>query len=134
MALSANAEVDRQDGELQALPVLTNTQIYKGAIIGEDSSTGYARGLVAADVFLGIAYENVDNNPGDSGALDVRVWRKGVFLLTGSGFAQTSVGAKIYASADDTITLTSSSNSLIGSCVKYVSATQVWVDIDVQPA
>lgn len=133
MALSANVEVDRKNGELLALPVAASI-IYKGAMIGENSANGYSRGLVAGDVFQGIAYEKVDNSSGSAGDKDVKVWRKGVFLLTGSGFSRTDVGAKIYASADDTITTTSSSNSLIGHCVQYESSTQLWIDIDVQPA
>lgn len=129
MALSANVDVDRKDGNLIAIPVLSSITVYKGAIVG--LSSGYARGLVAADVFMGIAYEKVDNSSGSSGDKSVRCWQRGVFLLTGASFTQATVGSKIYASADGTITTTAGSNTLIGRCVGYESATQVWVAIDV---
>lgn len=129
MALSANAEVDRKEMGLNSIPVAASATIYKGAMVG--LSSGYARGLVAGDVFVGIAYEKADNSSGSAGDINVRVWDEGKFLLTGSGFTQGTVGSKIYASADGTVTTTSSSNSLIGRCVGYYSTTQIWVQIDV---
>jgi len=127
MALSADAEVDRKDGELISIPCAVS-HIYKGSFLG--ASSGYARALTAGDVFLGISYEEKDNSAGSAGDLSVRAWRRGVFLLTGSGFTQGTVGSVIYASDDATVTTTAGSNSKIGRCVGYYSATQIWVDID----
>ena len=129
MALSANAEVDRQSGEILDVDVAASTTIYKGAIVG-DNASGYARGLVAGDPFKGVAYEKMDNSSGAAGDLSGKVWRTGRFLFSGSGFTKANEDDKVYASADNTVTTTSGSNTLIGRIAKYVSATQVWVDID----
>ena len=61
MALTASRQVDRfVDQELRTFRVKGTTKIYRGAIVGL-TSAGFARGLVAGDVFAGISYEEVDN-------------------------------------------------------------------------
>jgi hypothetical protein len=92
-------------------------------------ASGYAKPLAAGEQFIGIAYEAADNTGGSAGARKVRVQIRGVFRLSGSGFAQADVGKAVYASADDTITLTSSGNSPVGEAVKFDSASALWVRI-----
>lgn len=129
-ALSANASVSSREAGLGHLSVAAATHIYRNAIVG--LSGGYARGLVSGDRFAGIAYDEADNSSGAAGAATVQVHTLGEFILTGSGFAITDVGKKVYASDDGTISVTGGAGSYIGVCTGYVSATQLRVLIDVQ--
>ena len=124
MALTANREVDRYvDQELRAVPVKASARIYKGALVG--LTGGYARPLAAGDAFAGVAYEEADNSSGADGAQAVRVFTRGDFehALTGAGVANN--GAAVYASADDTLTLTSSGNSLVGRQVQVAGSNRI---------
>src|SRR5262245_52987380 len=113
MPLTANREVDRYvDQELRTVPVKANAKIYKGALVGLTS--GYARGLVAGDAFVGIAYEEMDNTGGTDGAVSVRVFTLGDFDHALGSASRANNGAAVYASDDATLTLTSSGNSLVG--------------------
>ena len=68
MPLTANRDVDHYvDQELRTFPVAAAKHVYKGALVGTDSA-GYARPLAAGDSFAGIAYEEMDNSAGASGA------------------------------------------------------------------
>jgi len=116
MALSENREVDRYvDQELRSFKVAASATIYKGGFVG--LSGGYARALNAADSCVGIAYEEADNASGAAGDISVRVYTQGDFLHALSGAGLTNIGDAVYASADDTLTFTSSGNSLVGVCM-----------------
>lgn len=123
MALTANREVDRYvDQELRALPVKTGAHIYKGAFVG--LSGGYAQPLVAGDAFVGIAYEEV-HNTGVDGAKSVRVYTCGDFEHTLASAGRANNGAAVYASADDTLTLTASGNSAVGNQMDVVATNKI---------
>ena len=123
MALSANRDLDRYvDQELRALPVKTGVHIYKGAFVG--LSGGYAQPLTAGDPFAGIAYEEVINTGAD-GAKSVRVYTQGDFEHTLASAGRANNGAVVYASADDTITLTQGSNSAVGNQVDVPSTNKI---------
>jgi hypothetical protein len=109
------------------LPVIASDIIYLGAAVGENGS-GYFRPLVAADPFAGFALMRCDNASGAAGAKNVHVRSKGVAVLSVTGVtAVTDEGSTVYASDDDTFTLTSTSNTAIGKVVRYISGTQVEV-------
>lgn len=127
MPLTANAAVQRMPEGLVEYPLAASANVYQGAMLG--LAGGYARPLQAGDVFVGIAYERADNTGGLAGAKKVRVQIRGIFRLAGSGFSQATVGASIYASADNVVTTTSTNNSLIGKAVKFEAADTVWVRI-----
>lgn len=117
--LAADKPRDYYEGEYHDFPVIASDIIYQGAAVG-DNASGYARPLVAGDPFRGFAQEKVDNSAGSAGAKYVRVKKMGEILLPISALAITDVGKDVYASDDDTFTLTQSTNTRIG----YVSA---WV-------
>jgi hypothetical protein len=122
MALTQDTPRAYELGDMNDLPVKASTTIYEGAAVGLDS--GYARGLVAGDTFQGFATKQADNSDGDAGAINVRVKRKGLASLAVTGVtAVTDVGSTVYASADGTFTLSSTSNSSIGKIVRWVSGT-----------
>ena len=120
MALSANTTLTFIRGEDSQAPVKGTTTIYEGAMLGETS--GYVRGLVAGDLFRGHALEYIDNSGGSDGALYVKLIRGRYRLqVTLSSVAITSVGDQVYASADDTLTLTPGSNTRVGVVDRYVT-------------
>lgn len=90
--------------------------MYKGAVVGL-STGGYAQPLTAGDPFVGVAYEEMDNTGGADGDKSVRVYTLGDFGHTLSGAAVTNIGDAVYASADDTLTFTSTSNSYVGYAI-----------------
>ena len=102
------------------IPVIASDIIYQGAAVG-DNGSGYARPLVAGDPFRGFALEKADNSDGSAGDINVRVITWGKVKLEISGLAITDVGKDVYASDDDTFTLTQGSNTRIGFVSRWVS-------------
>jgi len=121
MALSADTPRVYELGELNDVPVKASTIIYEGAAVGLTS--GYARGLVAGDLFVGFAQRQADNSAvATDGNINCKVVVRGLAQLTITDVAVTDVGNPVYASADGTFTLTKSTNSYIGNVYRYVSA------------
>ncbi len=124
--LSASKPRDFVLGDHQDLPMVATDTIYEGAAVGENGA-GYFRPLVAADPFAGFADRTVENT-GAAGAATVRVKPRGRVVLSVTGVtAVTDEGSTVYASDDDSFTLTSTSNTAIGKIVRYISGTTVEV-------
>ena len=130
MSLTANREVDHYiDQELRSFQVAAAKHIYKGALVGL-SSTGYAQPLTAGDLFVGIAYEEMDNSGGADGDVSVRVYTLGDFGHSLSGATVSNIGDAVYASADDTLTFTSTSNSYVGYVVDAPTSGEIILRLD----
>lgn len=130
MALTANRELDHYiDQEIRSFQVAASKHVYKGALVGL-SSGGYAQPLIAGDAYIGIAYEEVDNSSGANGDQSVRVYTLGDFEHTLSGAAMSNIGDAVYASADDTLTFTSTNNSYVGITIDVPSSGQIILRID----
>lgn len=120
MALTSNRDLKfYASQELIDLPVDDNVNIYKGAFVGVNASTGYARPLVAGDNFLGVAYSQANNTgPGHvAGGIKVRLHQPLDIVHYLSGAAAADVGKVIYAGDDGTLTLSASGNSRVGRIV-----------------
>ena len=114
-----------ETGDFNDLPVIANDIIYEGAAVGESSATGTFRPLVAVDNFAGFAVRKVDNTGGAASALNVKVMQKGRATLDVTGVtAVTDEGSTVYASDDNTFTLSSTSNSSIGKIIRWISGTR----------
>lgn len=114
-------------GDVQELPVIAADIIYEGSAVG-DNASGYARPLVAGDPFFGFAEQRADNAAGAAGAVNVRVRTRGQVVLSVTGAAGPGdVGETVYASDDDTFTLTAGSNTAIGKVSRHISGTTVVV-------
>jgi hypothetical protein len=121
-----------QIAEREDYPVVATDIIYAGAAVGENSS-GYARPLAAGDPFLGFALRRADNAAGAAGAVNVEVQTRGrvVLPVTGAtGVTDANHRPLVYASDDDTFTLTASTNSIIGRVSRWVSAAVCVVEFD----
>ena len=117
-------------GDELGYPVIAADIIYKGAAVGENDA-GYARPLAAGDAFLGFAEDKVDNSDGSAGDLNVQVKSKGYVKLPIASIAITSNDRPIvYASDDDTFTLTAGSNSPIGTVAQWLSTGYAIVEFD----
>ncbi len=117
-------------GELNHVGVIAADIIYEGSAVG-DNASGYARPLAAGDAFLGFAIEKADNSLGAAGAINVTVKTKGRVKLAIDSLAITDVGKAVYASDDNTFTLTATSNSAIGRVIRWVSTGVGIVEFDV---
>lgn len=120
MALSADRDVKfYASQELVEFPVKDNVRIYKGAFVGRDRATGYARPLNAGDEFLGIAYQQADNTitGHTAGGINVRVHHAVDIIHALGGVAVDDIGKDVYASDDNALTLSPAGNSRIGRIV-----------------
>lgn len=126
----ATLAVDKQrvfeldDISTNEVPAIATDIIYNGAAVGESSSTGTGRPLVAGDNFLGFCIERCDNSAGAASAKNIKVRDKGVVKLSVTGVSSTAqVGDTVYASDDDTFTTASTSNSAVGKIIRWITGT-----------
>lgn len=130
MALTVSRDVPHfVDQELREFKVAASANVFKGAFVSLKAD-GYLTPVVAGDKLAGIAYEEADNSSGADGDKKVRVFTEGTFQHTLSGAAQTNVGDAVYASADDTLTFTSTSNTYVGFCVGVPEAGKIDLRLD----
>lgn len=129
--LSANALRDYQLGDSEEYPVIASDIIYQGAAVGENGS-GYARPLQAGDAFLGFAEAKADNSAGSAGDINVNVKARGRVQLAVAGATAITANDRpaVYASDDNTFTLTASTNSLIGYVSRWISSGVCVVEFD----
>lgn len=129
--LAADSPRDYQLGEKEDYPVIASDIIFEGAAVGENAS-GYARPLVAADPFLGFADRKADNSAGAAGAVNVTVKTRGRLKVPVVGASAITANDRpaVYASDDDTFTLTSTANSKIGYVSRWISGTTCIVEFD----
>lgn len=134
MALSAdraNARITPFAELIMPYDVDGGSTIYKHALVCPNA-LGYL--VPAADTsgfedVVGIAEKKVDNSDGSDGD-EVCPVRSGIVVnLACSGADHTWLGEMAYATADDTVAITSSNNIQVGPVVKIVSATEVLVAI-----
>jgi hypothetical protein len=100
-------------GNINELPVAAGEVIYQGAALSCNSS-GYVKGITDGDTFAGFAEENCNNVAGSDGAKNVRIRKKGSILLEISGITLADVNKSVYATEDNTFTLSSTSAVYIG--------------------
>lgn len=112
------------DGErgFEEVPAVASDIIYAGAVVGESSTGGTYRPLVGGDTFRGFCTEKCDNSAGAASAKLIKIRSKGVVKLSGvTGLDNVNdAGATVYATDDDTFTLTASGASGIGKVVRYL--------------
>lgn len=118
--LATNKPRNYELGDHNDLPVITGDIIYEGAAVGINN-VGFARPLVAGDVFGGFALSPCDNADGTDGAKNVRVVARGQIALNITGLTIDDVGKPVYASDDDTFTMTAGSNTQIGAVKRYIA-------------
>lgn len=118
--LAANKPRAYEQGDRNDLDAIGTDIIYEGAAVG-DNGTNAHRPLVAGDRFVGFATRKADNSAGAAGAVKVNLQTRGRIQLPITSFDVSDVGKAVFASDDDTFTLTQSTNSHIGKAVRFVA-------------
>lgn len=114
-------------GNINELPVAGSEIIYQGAALSCNSS-GYVKGITDGDTFAGFAEDNCDNSDGSDGAKNVRVRKKGSILLEISGLTLADVNKSVYATDDNTFTLSSTNAVYIGQISRIDASGAALVD------
>lgn len=113
-------------GRSYSYPVLAATRIFGGTAVGITANKeAVPAGNVNAVKLLGFAEERIDNTNGATGDQYVRI-EKDIRLIPLAGAAVANIGAAVYASADDTFTLTAGSLLQIGT-IDAIDADGVWL-------
>ena len=130
MSVTTDQLINRGDTRYMGGVVAAATILYGGTMVFVNAS-GYLDDDTnsGANKFAGIAPERYDNSGGANGEVKAKIENQGYFVLSGSGFTQADVGAKVYASDNYTLTKTAAGNSFVGVIREYISATQVKVEI-----
>ena len=120
MALTVDRNVEfYASEELVDFPVKDNVKIYKGGFVWRDRATGYEHPLAAGDEYLGLAYRQADNTASGhaAGGINARLHQSVDIVHALSGVTLGDVGKDVYASDDETLTLTPTGNSRVGRIV-----------------
>ena len=117
-------------------------RLYRGCAVGVNS-LGYlvscAHGKANILAFCGIAERERDNTDGADGDKNLAFYRRGVRRMKTVAATQAWVGDKIYqvlgqtSSQDETVSNSTSgltTSICVGQCIRYDSATVIWVDIE----
>lgn len=104
------------------VPIIAADTVFAGAAVGESSTSGTGRPLQAGDTFKGFCVEKCENESGAAAAKNIKVLASGKVVLNVTGVDNLNdEGATVYASDDDTFTLSSSGNSAIGKVERVIS-------------
>lgn len=107
------------------IPIIASDTVYLGAAVGESSTSGTGRPLVGADAFKGFCIEQCANEGGAASAKNIKLFASGKVELVVTGVDNANdEGSTVYASDDNTFTLTSSTGfTAIGKVERVLSAT-----------
>lgn len=132
-AAAADRDAKKQSGQLKRYPLAASTTIYKGTLVGLNSS-GYLVPMsdTASLQFVGVAFDKTDNSAGSNGDKYCRVELEGEFefAYAGGDAAQTKVGELMYAQDDQTVDEDASlttNDYPVGFCTEFISTTKVRV-------
>ena len=117
-------------GDINEFPVLGGELIYQGGAIGLQVASGYARGLLPTDKFLGFAENHIDAVNSSDGEKNIRVKKKGAAILEIPGITLVDVGKSVYATDDNSFTLSNTGSVYIGQISRFEFDERVIVDFD----
>jgi hypothetical protein len=102
-------------------PVIASDIVFEGAAVGLVVASGHARPLAATDIFGGFAELKADNSAGAAAAINVACRTHGRIRLAIGSLAITDIGKPVYASDDDTFTLTQGTSVYVGRVAEFIS-------------
>jgi len=129
-ATTVSVETPRREGNVVALGVAASTKVPKGVLT--QLASGYLTSMTKAAslVFSGVSYEEADNSAvATNGAIEGRVYRRGIFEFTLASAAVTDIGTEVYALDNVTVTKTSTDATKVGKIVNVTNANKAWIDI-----
>jgi len=131
MSLTTDVNVNRYvDQQLRTLAVKAGAKMYKGALAGLDRATGFVRPLNPTDQFQGIVYCACDNTAGANGDREVTLFTQGDFEFALTGATRTLIGRCVFATDDNTLTLSGASASYVGQIIDSPATGKIIVRID----
>ncbi len=128
--LAKNKPRAYEGGSRNSFPVIASDIIYEGAALGLVAGTGHGRPLAAGDRFGGFAERQADNSAGAAAAIRCDVIESGKIELSVTGVTITDVGQPVYATDDDTFTMSPVGGVFIGRVHRFVSSGVAVVDFD----
>lgn len=118
------------DDMIDHLDCIASDIVYDGALVGESASTGSYRPLASGDKAAGFCIEQCDNSSGAISVKKIKVRKRGVVKLSVTGVsAIAQVGSTVFATDDDTFTLTPSGTK-IGVVSRWITSTTCMVAYD----
>ena len=123
MALAADTPRSYSNQGIEnALPVQASSTIYAGSACSIDTG-GEVGPLAAGEAgFVGFALKKADNSSGNAGDINARVLTKGEIELVITGLDDNDdINDVVYATDDNTFTLTASGGVAIGRVSQIVS-------------
>lgn len=129
-ATTVSVETPRKVGDVVAYGVAASTKVPKGVLT--QLASGYLTSMTkaASCVFSGVSYEEADNSAvATNGAIEGRVYRRGIFEFTLASAAVTDIGTEVYALDNVTVTKTSTGATKVGKIVNVVNTNKAWIDI-----
>jgi predicted RecA/RadA family phage recombinase len=125
MPLSADTPRIYELGDVNELTVDTGVTVFEGAFTFAKKADGtavVASPAISTHAFAGIAIEKA------TAGNNVRLKDRGKVVMPVTGASAASVGAIVYASADDTLTVTASTNVPVGYVSRHISGTTCVVE------
>lgn len=125
MALSANTPRQFELGDINELTVASGVTIYEGAFafaLKADGTAVVASPAISTHAFAGIAIEKA------TAGNRVKLRDRGKVSMPVTGASAASVGAIVYATDDNTLTLTASTNAPVGYVSRHVTSTTCIVE------
>lgn len=117
-------------GDINELPVLGGEIIYQGSAVGISLETGHAKILEKDDKFVGFAEGHVDASNSSDGQKNIRVRKKGSVILEIAGSSLTDIGKSVYATDDDSFTLSATNSVYVGQISRFELDDRVLVDFN----
>lgn len=126
--LTANRNLSERMGKRFGYGVKAGVHIYRDAILAiTDAGLLLKPGDVGATAVVGLAPTEADNTGGGDGAIMLEP-RRGIFPLTVPASDHGDIGAAVYCTDDNTLTLTASTNLRVGTLVG-IEGGQTWVEV-----
>lgn len=133
MSLTTDTPRAYELGNENSLPVGADAKIYEGAAVSVGNINSYAKPLVKGERFVGFALQRCDNAGGAAGAKNVRILGKGSIVLKVPGLTANDVAKAVYATDDNSFTLTKGTNSRIGVVKRYIEDGVAVVEFYLRP-
>lgn len=116
----------RPEPDSYGFPVLGGVLIYRGVMAGITAAGAAVPAAHASCVALiGFAPERIDNRNGATGEQSINL-KKGVFKIALAGATPADINKPVYASADDTFTLTAGALLQAGT-LAAIDADGIWM-------
>lgn len=128
--LAANKQRAYELGLMNDIGAVATDILYEGSAMGIVAATGLVRPLTSADTFAGFAVAQADNSAGAAGAINCSIQQQGQIVLTVAGVVATDLRLPVYATDDDTFTMSPVGGVFIGFVKRVVSSGVAVVEYD----